>query len=232
VSGGRGRIAIVVPTLDEEERIGPLLALLRGAREARVVVSDGGSADDTVAIAAAAGVAVVGGARGRAAQMNRGAAAGDEEFLLFLHADTVPPPGFDALIRAALGDPAVAAGAFAFATDSPRRSLRLIERLANWRARRLGVVFGDQGIFVRRAAFVAAGGFPDQPIMEDHEFLRRVRRAGRVALLPAAAVTSARRWHARGPWRTTLANFVVTWAYRLGVPPGPLARWYRRRLAR
>jgi hypothetical protein len=160
--------------------------------------------------------------------MNAGAAASSGEILVFLHADTRLPARWDAGVRGALGDPRVSVGAFSFATDSPRRSLRVIERLANWRGRRLGVVFGDQAIFARRSDFVAIGGFPDQPLMEDWELVRRLRRQGRAVVLPQAAVTSGRRWHARGPWRNSLRNVLITGAYALGASPQRLARWYRR----
>jgi GT2 family glycosyltransferase len=159
--------------------------------------------------------------------MNAAAAAATGEILLFLHADTSLPGGWAEAVRALLRDPGAAIGAFAFATDSPLRSLRVIERLANWRGRRLGVVFGDQALFTRRSDFAAAGGFPAQPLMEDWELVRRMRRRGRVVVLPQAAVTSARRWHARGPWRNSLRNALITAAYAAGVAPARLARWYR-----
>lgn len=160
--------------------------------------------------------------------MNAGAAAAGGGILLFLHADTRLPAGWAESVRAALTDPGVAVGAFAFATDSPRRALRAIERLANWRGRRLGVVFGDQALFARRCDFTAVGGFPEQPLMEDWELVRRLRERGRVVILPQAAVSSARRWHARGPWRNSLCNALITAAYAAGVSPRRLARWYRR----
>jgi GT2 family glycosyltransferase len=105
--------------------------------------------------------------------------------------------------------------------------LRLIEAAANWRGRALGIIFGDQGLFVRRETFVAAGGFPGQPLMEDYEIVRRLRSRGRVVLLPLRAITSARRWEARGPWRNSLRNGCITLAYACGVSAERLARWYR-----
>ena len=159
--------------------------------------------------------------------MNAGAAAAGGEVLLFLHADTRLPGGWADAVRGALADPGTAVGAFSFATDSPRGSLRLIERLANRRGRHLGVVFGDQALFVRRRDFAAVGGYPEQPLMEDWELVRRLRRRGRMVILPHAAVTSARRWHARGPWRNSARNALITAAYAAGVAPARLARWYR-----
>ena len=160
--------------------------------------------------------------------MNAGAAAATGAILLFLHADTALPGGWAEAVRAALGDPGVAIGAFTFATDSPLRSLRRIERLANWRGRRLGVVFGDQALFARRARLRRGRRLPRAAALEDWELVRRLRAGGGLAILPQAAVTSARRWHARGPWRNTARNALITVAYAAGVSPERLARWYRR----
>ena len=221
-------ISVVIPALNETSRIGDLVERVRGEAGVEVLVADGGSADGTAAAAAARGARVIRSGRGRATQMNAGAAAATGEILVFLHADTVLPGGWAAAVRAALDDPGVAIGAFTFATDSPLRSLRRIERVANWRGRRLGVVFGDQALFARSCDFDAVGGFPGQPLMEDWELVRRLRRRGRLVILPRAAVTSARRWHARGPWRTTARNVLITIAYAAGVSSERLARWYRR----
>jgi rSAM/selenodomain-associated transferase 2 len=221
---------VIIPALNECAPLASLLRELRPVAGVEVIVVDGGSVDGTPAAARAGGARLLeSGGRGRAAQMNAGAAAARAPVFLFLHADTRPPAGFAELIRRAAADPGVAGGAFSFATDSPRRSLRVIARLANWRARRLGLIFGDQAIFARREDFRALGGFPAQPVLEDYEFVRRLRARGRVVLLPEAAVTSARRWHARGPWRNTLLNFIITWSYIAGISPERLARWYHRR---
>ena len=222
------RISVIVPALDEAGRIGALVEEVRSAPGVEVLVADGGSSDGTPGRAAAHGARVIRSARGRAIQMNAGAAAATGEVLLFLHADTRLPAGWGEAVRGALGDPGVAVGTFTFATDSPRRALRAIERLANWRGRRLGIVFGDQALFARRRDFEAVGGFPEQPLMEDWELVRRLRRRGRALIVPQAAVTSARRWHARGPWRNSARNALITAAYAAGVSPERLARWYRR----
>jgi rSAM/selenodomain-associated transferase 2/rSAM/selenodomain-associated transferase 1 len=221
-------ICVVVPALEEAPRIGALVRQLRAEAGVDVVVADGGSCDGTAAAAAAAGARVVVGARGRAQQMNAGAAAADGAILLFLHADTCLPPGWAAAVRALLRAPGVSGGAFTFATDSPRAGLRWIEAAAAWRGRLLGAVFGDQAIFTRRESFAALGGFPEQPLMEDWEFVRRLRRRGRVVVLPQKAVSSARRWERRGALRTSLANAAITAAYLAGVSPRRLAGWYGR----
>jgi rSAM/selenodomain-associated transferase 2/rSAM/selenodomain-associated transferase 1 len=225
-------LSVVVPTLEEARRVAAHVGALLLEPGVEVVVADGGSADATARIAVAAGARVVEGARGRAAQMNAGAAAASGRVLLFLHADTRPPTGFPRLIRAALADGRVAGGAFAFATDDASPVMRLIERGARWRARALGVVFGDQGIFARRSAFDACGGYPVLPLMEDAAFVRRLRQEGRFALLDAPAVSSARRWRRHGVWRTTAANALVTAAWLCGAGPVRLSRAYPRLLGK
>lgn len=224
--GGAPLVSVVIPALNESSRIGDLVEQVRAEAGVEVLVADGGSADGTGTAAAAHGARVIRSGRGRAAQMNAGAGAATGGILLFLHADTALPGGWAEAVRASLRDPGVAIGAFTFATDSPLRSLRVIERLANWRGRRLGVVFGDQALFVRREDFEAVGGYPEQPLMEDWELVQRLRRRGRLAILPQAAVTSARRWHARGPWRNSLRNVLIQLAHIAGVSPERLAPWY------
>lgn len=225
--GAGETVSVVIPTLDEAPRIGALVAALLAVDGVEVIVADGGSADGTPLAAAAAGARVVSGRRGRAAQLNAGAAAAAGGILLFLHADTRLPAGWSGAVRALLQHAGVGGGAFSFATDSPRAGLRLIEALANWRGRRLGIVFGDQAIFARAADFAAVGGFPEQPLLEDYEFVRRLRRRGTVSILEQRAITSSRRWEARGTWRNSLRNAAITAAYLAGVAPERLARWYR-----
>lgn len=226
LTGSGETLSVIVPALNEESRIGGLLDDIGIGDDCQVVVADGGSTDGTAGLAAERGALVVAAPRGRAVQMNAGARSATGGILLFLHADTRLPGSFREMIVKALGDPAVAGGAFRFALDGEGPFLRLVERGANFRARRMGVIFGDQGIFVRAAHFRDVGGFPEQPIMEDYELVRRIGRRGRVVLLPGIAVTSARRWLENGPLRTTLVNMAATWAYRAGLPPGKLRRWY------
>ncbi len=159
--------------------------------------------------------------------MNLGAAGASGEILLFLHADSRLPTGAFEAVRRTFDDPAVVGGAFRLAIDSPRRSLRMIARAANWRTRLSGVPYGDQGIFVRRAIFNELGGFPDLPLMEDLEFARRLKRKGRVVLLTGPIVTSPRRWEREGVGFVTLRNQLFVLLFFLGVPPARLARWVR-----
>jgi hypothetical protein len=222
-------ISVIIPTLQEADRIGALVSELLASPGVEVIVADGGSREGTPEAAAQSGARVVScPRRGRAAQMNAGAAAATGTILLFLHADTQLPPGWAETVRALLREPGIAAGAFSFGTDSHSATLRVIEAAANWRGRALGIVFGDQGLWAHRATFDTVGGFPAQPLMEDYELVRRLRRRGRVVLVPQRAITSARRWEACGPGRTSLRNVIITIAYLSGVPAERLAHWYRR----
>jgi len=219
-------ISVIIPALNEETGIARTIGSAADAEGVEVIVADGGSADDTMKVAASLGAKIIHAKRGRASQMNAGADAATGDALLFLHADSVLPIGYDRHIRAALTDDSVVAGAFGLRIDSEMRGLRLIERLANWRTRRFSLPYGDQGIFVRRGVFHEVGGFPDTPIMEDFEMMRRLRRRGRVVLAPASVTTSARRWQRHGVVRTTLINQMVIAGYIIGVSPASLRRLY------
>jgi rSAM/selenodomain-associated transferase 2/rSAM/selenodomain-associated transferase 1 len=223
------RISVIIPVLDEERRIGALLAELRGRGFTEVIVVDGGSRDRTVEIARAAcwgGPRVATAPRGRASQMNAGARLATGDVLLFLHADASLPAGAAGYVEGALADPRVIAGAFHtwHVADDGRRAPWL--HLADLRSRWSGLPYGDQALFVRREAFEGAGGFPDQPLMEDLELSRRLRRLGRIAIVPASVRVSGRRFLAH-PIRDTLLVNVFPLLYRLGVPPASLARLYR-----
>jgi hypothetical protein len=222
------RISVIIPALNEAENIGPALAAACSGTNIELIVVDGGSDDNTADIARSFGAIVIDTPPGRAGQMNSGAAHATGDLLLFLHADTLLPDGFDKLARDALNQTGIAAGAFEFRMDATSPSLNIIQRLTNHRSRRWQMPYGDQGLFVRKELFHALGGFPDMPIMEDFEFVRRLRRHGRVVTVPTPAVTSARRWLNRGVWRTTLLNNLIVAAYYFGVSPTRLARWYKR----
>ncbi len=221
-------VTIVVPVLNEASRLPALLDRLAAFRDqAEVIVVDGGSTDGTAELARRAGWArVLTAARGRARQMNAGAAAAGGEVLLFLHADTAPPPTVLADIRAAMADPEVVGGRFDVRLDNPRPIYRVVETLMNLRSRCAGIWTGDQAIFVRRAAFQRLGGYPDIPLMEDVEFTRRLKRAGRRACLHTRVTASARKWEREGPLRTIILMWALRFLYMLGVSPARLHRWY------
>jgi hypothetical protein len=156
--------------------------------------------------------------------MNEGASRAAGDWLLFLHADSRLPRGWDAAILGLPG--AVVGGWFRFALDDGAWQARLIERGVAWRVRLLQLPYGDQGFFVRRRIFADLGGFAPLPLLEDVEFVRRLRRAGRVVELPLPLLTSARRWRNDGWFRRSARNAVIIAAYLAGVSPARLARWY------
>jgi len=221
-------ISIIIPTLNEEENIAECLASTQNAPNAERIAVDGGSGDRTVEIALACGARVINSPAGRARQMNAGAEAASGDLFIFLHADTRLPEGFDGCVREILARPGIAAGAFEFRLDMASPGLQIIERVANWRSRRLQMPYGDQAIFIRSALFREIGGFPDIPIMEDFEFIRRLQKRGHIHTAPHPAITSARRWKVLGLWRTTLINELVLVAYYLGISPARIHRLARR----
>jgi rSAM/selenodomain-associated transferase 2 len=217
-------ISVIIPALNEESCIRDALERALAAPGAEVTVVDGGSADGTVRVSESFGVKVLSSNPGRSAQMNAGAWAATGEALLFLHADTLLPEGYDGHVRRELSSAGTVAGAFALGIGSPRRSLRVIEALANFRSGRLHMPYGDQAIFVRADIFREVGGYADMPIMEDFELMRRVGRLGRVAHVPVPVITSARRWEGRGVLKTTLINQAIIAGYFLGVKAGRMRR--------
>ena len=223
------RISVIIPTLNEADYLPQTLGSLRDAENLEVIVVDGGSNDGTTRIAERRGNRVLRSPPGRALQMNAGARAASGSILLFLHADTCLPPGFDSAVLAALRKPGVVAGAFRLRIGAPGLSLRILEQAVNIRSRVLRMPYGDQGIFVHKTTFHELGGFPALPVMEDFEFVRRLRRRGGIRIASLPVITSGRRWQELGPWRTTWINQKVILGYCLGVSPERLAVWYARR---
>ncbi len=226
--GRQRRLSVIIPTLNEETTIAHTLECVRGGSAWEVVVVDGQSTDRTREIARAQGATVVESLPGRGRQLTLGASIATGDTLLFLHADTSLPSGFDDYIFRTLDQPGVCAGAFRLLIDAEGRPFRVIEKMVNFRSRFRQMPYGDQAIFVSTDAFREAGGFPDLPIMEDYVLIRRLRRLGRIEIAPATVVTSARRWIKHGVWRTTLRNQICIIAYRLGVPLARIARWRGR----
>jgi rSAM/selenodomain-associated transferase 2 len=221
------RISLIIPTLNEAAGIVDWLKTLPPDERLERIVVDGGSSDGTADLAKRHVEKVLVTKAGRGRQMNAGALHADGDTLLFLHADSMLPDHAVEMIWAALDDPLVVGGAFHLGIDSPRRMLGLVATVANWRTRLTKVPYGDQGIFVRRSVFDRLGGYPDLPIMEDLEFSRRLKSAGKVVILSGRVMTSPRRWDEEGAWYTTLRNQVLVMLYFLGVSPARLARWYR-----
>ncbi|MBN3942144.1 MAG: TIGR04283 family arsenosugar biosynthesis glycosyltransferase [Nostoc sp.] len=226
---GAGKISIIIPAINEAGNIKEAIATTQLSINIEVIVVDGGSKDDTVEIVQSLGVKVISSfTPGRAVQMNAGAVAASGEILLFLHADTRLPTGFDEMIRTALQQPGSVAGAFKLRIDASLLSLRWVEWGVNVRSHFYQMPYGDQAIFLTKEVFQQIGGFPELPIMEDFELMRRLKRIGRVVIISTPVVTSARRWLQKGVFKTTLLNQIVIIAYLLGVSPERICRWYRR----
>jgi rSAM/selenodomain-associated transferase 2 len=222
------RLSIIVLMLDEAEHIGATLAALAPLRSQGVelIAVDGGSRDASVARCEGAVDAVLVSPPGRARQMNAGARAARGDALLFLHADTLLPADAVALVGDALARRAW--GRFDVRIDGRARVLPLVAALMNLRSRATGIATGDQALFMRRKAFDAVGGFPDQPLMEDVEISRRLRaRCGAPACLREKVTTSGRRWDQRGAWRTIVLMWRLRALYALGVSAERLALAYR-----
>jgi hypothetical protein len=160
--------------------------------------------------------------------MNAGARLATADTLMFLHADTRLPANFFCAVEQILAEADVVAGAFRLGIDGTEAGLRLVEWGANWRSRLLQLPYGDQALFMRRATFWQIGGFPDLPMMEDFELVRRLQRVGRIAIALDAVLTSSRRWQKLGTCKTTAINQMAIAAYLLGIAPQRIARWYRR----
>jgi rSAM/selenodomain-associated transferase 2/rSAM/selenodomain-associated transferase 1 len=219
-------LSVIIPALNEEAHIEETVLKARSP-DAEIIVVDGGSRDRTAQRAQQAGATVLTSPRGRALQQNRGAAAARGSVLLFLHADTLLPEDHVAQVFETLMDRRVALGAFRFKTNVDRPLMRGIEFTTQFRSRYLRLPYGDQALFVRKPIFFAAGGFPEMPIAEDLFFVRLVSKQGRIAIAPAHAVTSGRRWKDVGLLRTTLINQFILAGFALGISPETLARLYR-----
>ncbi|MGE0423327.1 MAG: TIGR04283 family arsenosugar biosynthesis glycosyltransferase [Reyranellaceae bacterium] len=216
-------LSIVVPTLNEAGSIVSALKRLEPLRRrgAEVIVVDGCSDDDTAALARPLADRVIDAPRGRASQMNAGAAAATRDMLLFLHADTVLPDDADALVHAGQ-----AWGRFDVRIAGRHPLLRLVASMMNIRSRLSGVCTGDQAIFVRRALFTEIGGYPDIPLMEDIALSKALRRRARPSCLRQRVTTSGRRWESRGVMRTILLMWRLRFDYWRGVDPRILAIRY------
>lgn len=228
-------ISIIIPTRNESACLSHTLRTLAdhaGDSVPQIIVADGGSDDGTPDLAASQGAIVVRCEPGRGQQMNAGAALATGDILFFLHADTLVPQGYIAAIIDALSKPGTVGGAFRLKIGSPAKAFRLIEAAVNLRSRWLHLPYGDQGLFISAKTFKDMGGFVDLPIMEDYELVRRLRRVGRVSILPRSVITSPRRWCGEGVWRSTLTNLICIMAYHLGVSPREIAAWRESRWRR
>jgi rSAM/selenodomain-associated transferase 2 len=220
-------LSVIIPTLDEEERIGRTIERAFAAGAAEVIVSDGGSRDATVAVAQKHGARIVTEATIRSRQLNRGAEAAAHDALIFLHADTLLPSGAADAVVAAI-EAGHQFGGFRIGFIEPGWRLRYVAFMVNARTRLTSAPWGDQAQFADRRAFLEAGGYrEDLPLMEDYELAIRMKRIARPVILPLAVSTSGRRFLTRGVIRSSVINWWIIAGYHLGISPARLARWYR-----
>lgn len=216
------RLSVVIPTLNAAAGLPATLpALAEAGAAAEVIVADGGSTDATATLAPR----LVTAPRGRGPQLAAGAAAAGAPWLLFLHADTRLAPGWWSEAQAHMTDHPDTAAAFSLRLDDADPRARRVERLAHWRARVLGLPYGDQGLLIPRRLYDAVGGYRPLPLMEDVDLMRRLGRR-RLRLLRTAAVTSAERYRRDGWLRRPLRNLTCLTLWWLGVPAARLVAFY------
>ncbi len=223
------KISVIIPSLNEAANLAKLLPGLKLYDFWEIVVVDGGSSDRSKTIALKHTPKVIDSPAGRGIQLNRGAKEASGEALLFLHADSAIKSDIAQSIADCLNRPEVAGGAFTLKIDSDKPALKLISSCANLRAKLFGLAFGDQGIFVKREVFDSLGGFSNIPIMEDVDFVKRIRSAGKFAILNDCIYTSPRRWQQEGALFCTLRNWIILLLYSLGIPAVRLKKWYKDR---
>ena len=226
-------IAVIVPVLNEEDALPFLLQRLVPLDFEEIILVDGGSQDHTVEVAQTffetshhSQCRIISGPKGRAAQMNAGAAKATTDILLFLHADTQLPHNAKHVIEQALSMSHVIGGRFDVRFPQDLGYAWMVSRMMNHRSRLSGICTGDQAMFVRRRVFESMGGFSDMPLMEDIEFSRRLKRKGGIIALRETVITSFRRWEQQGPLRTILRMWIVRFLYWLGWSPHRLHRYY------
>lgn len=226
-----GLLSIVIPTLNAATLLPGCLGALGEAQQSgllrEIIIADGGGCADTVEIARGFGASAFLAPEGRGPQLGAGAARSSGDWLLFLHADTRLENGWSREVAAFLARTGAAekAAAFRLRLDDAAPQARRIEQLANWRSRKLGLPYGDQGLLISRRLYDAVGGFRPHPLMEDVDIVRRLGKR-RLTLLDSAAVTSAARYRRDGWWLRPLRNLALLTLYFAGLPPRWLARLY------
>ena len=220
-------VSVIIPVLRDADALAVLLEILHPSTQVEVIVANGDAGDSALEPVRRAWPAVqwIDGPPGRARQMNAGAERATGQWLLFLHADARLGDGwFDEIGRGA--DDGAVGGCYRLEIDSPRWQARLIERSVRYRVSWLGIVYGDQGLFIRRDFFHAIGGYRAIPVMEDADLVRRMRRQGRLRYSPVGVLVSARRWERDGWTRRTVSNLWILLLYLAGRSPDRLAASY------
>ena len=224
------RLSIIIPILNEATRIPQLLEELEQLRQSNceIIIVDGGSTDNSVEIAENSGFRVEKSTRGRAHQMNTGAEKASGSALLFLHADTQLPDTADTLIKKIFSDnPSSCWGYFRVRIGGHSKVLYIVGLMMNLRSYLTNIVTGDQVIFVKKEAFLKAGCFPEQLLMEDIELSKKLCRLSRPSCINCHVITSGRRWELYGVWKTIFLMWRLRWDYWRGVPANQLAEKYQ-----
>jgi len=224
-------VSVIIPAYREKENLRKLLALLHNEPGVEVIVSipKGDSVSLETARNANARARIVEGEQGRGAQLDNGAKQAEGQIFVFCHADTILPEGWKRTVMNIMQNPGTAGGAFRLKFDSYRPVFRCVAFWANLRASLLGLVYGDQAIFTTKEMYRMAGGFRPLPIMEDVDFIAKLRKFGKIRMAGSAVTTSARRYEKNGVWKTVARNTVLITLYRLGLHPVKLADIARRR---
>ena len=222
-------LSVIIPTLNAAASLPRTLAALRG-QVAEIIIADGGSSDGTVEVAEAAGARVLIGDRGRGPQLRAAGEAATQPWLLAVHADTRPGPGWQEAVAGfiAQSENTRKAAHFRFALDDPAPEARRLEAMVAWRCRWLGLPYGDQGLLIARDFYRALGGYEPVPIMEDVALIRRIGRK-RLVALPVAFITSAERWQRDGWYARSARNLFCLSLWFAGISPEWIARVYARR---
>lgn len=225
------RLSIIIPVFNESRFINDTIAhldMLAQGNHMECIVVDGSPNSDTIKVVKNKSIIRTTSTKGRGLQMNRGAFIARGDALLFLHADTLLPPGALEHIEAVMRNERYAGGAFDLSIDSNKPLMRLVEKVASLRSRITGIPYGDQALFVRRAVFHSMGGFRDIPVMEDVDFMRRLKaRKERIHITRMKVLTSPRRWEKEGIVYGTFRNWALMTLYLFGMKPEKLARFYR-----
>jgi glycosyltransferase involved in cell wall biosynthesis len=225
-------ISLIFPVFNEASIIAEYLSKIPMRSDLEVIIVDGQSGDETVALCEKIKLEfkpkiVISPLKGRANQLNFGASLAMGEILCFLHLDSQLPLDYFTQIEELLSRPQAIAGAFSLAIDAPQIPFRWLEKLVNWRSHFFSLPYGDQGLFLKTSVFKMMGGFVPMPIMEDYEFVQRLKKQGTIHISQASILTSSRRWQKLGILKTTLINQGMILGYYLKIDPENLARWYR-----